>query len=413
MVLVKLKMKPIYKIFLCFIAILCIILIFLGILATFSHPFENNFDIEVKEPLSINYQNGKDINVSKKHKYKFSITNSSNKVEYYNIVLSKIRGKGTYKLNSKDIKISEGKLKNIDEIVLNTLSIDAYATNDYELEIINHDETSLLALLSIRNQIVKNYNFKDNILKNINPSEISLTKIGDEIAENDEGLIKSFDDIGVSYYFRGNIQNNYVLFADFLWRIVRINGDGTVRIILEDPINELSSYYNGNTLNFKFKDSTLKKNLDLWLNIYLKDYLNYISISKFCNDISTDDKYNFNSYTRIYTNKIPTLNCLGDSYSTNIGILNIDEVILAGAAPYKQNTKYYLYNPNIDNVWYTMSGAKGTNNSLNLFMIDNRGNIIINIEGNLNRQVRPVINLIKNIEMEGKGTIEEPYQLKK
>ena len=41
------------------------------------------------------------------------------------------------------------------------------------------------------------------------------------------------DTYGKSYYYRGVINDNYVKFAGFYWRIVRINGDDTVRIIYD------------------------------------------------------------------------------------------------------------------------------------------------------------------------------------
>ena len=46
-------------------------------------------------------------------------------------------------------------------------------------------------------------------------------------------LCKAKDAYGDSYYYRGNVTNNYVKFADKYWRIVRINGDGTVRVIYD------------------------------------------------------------------------------------------------------------------------------------------------------------------------------------
>ena len=57
------------------------------------------------------------------------------------------------------------------------------------------------------------------------------------------------DDYGISYYFRGNVNDNYVSFANKTWRIVRINGDGSVRIILDDVIKnesdaEITSQFN-------------------------------------------------------------------------------------------------------------------------------------------------------------------------
>ncbi len=45
------------------------------------------------------------------------------------------------------------------------------------------------------------------------------------------GMWSMPDDYGTSYYFRGAVDNNWVHFAGYYWRIVRINGDGSVRVI--------------------------------------------------------------------------------------------------------------------------------------------------------------------------------------
>ncbi len=50
-------------------------------------------------------------------------------------------------------------------------------------------------------------------------------------ATTDEGLFMAEDDEGGSYYYRGAVKNNYVSFAGFIWRIIRRNGDGSVRMI--------------------------------------------------------------------------------------------------------------------------------------------------------------------------------------
>ena len=56
-------------------------------------------------------------------------------------------------------------------------------------------------------------------------------------AESTYGYLCSMKDAyGTSYYYRGNVTNNYVKFADKYWRIVRINGDGTVRVIYDGTI---------------------------------------------------------------------------------------------------------------------------------------------------------------------------------
>ncbi len=50
-------------------------------------------------------------------------------------------------------------------------------------------------------------------------------------ATTDEGLFMAEDDEGESYYYRGAVKNNYVSFAGYIWRIIRRNGNGSVRLI--------------------------------------------------------------------------------------------------------------------------------------------------------------------------------------
>ena len=62
-------------------------------------------------------------------------------------------------------------------------------------------------------------------------SDGTLTVTGEE---NIYGyLCKAKDAYGDSYYYRGNVTNNYVLFAGKYWRIIRYNGDGSVRVIYD------------------------------------------------------------------------------------------------------------------------------------------------------------------------------------
>ena len=57
-------------------------------------------------------------------------------------------------------------------------------------------------------------------------------------ATTDEGLFMAEDDEGESYYYRGAVKNNYVSFAGFIWRIIRRNGDGSVRMIYSGKNNK-------------------------------------------------------------------------------------------------------------------------------------------------------------------------------
>jgi len=413
MVMVKLKMRRIYKTFLSLIGMLILILLSLGVLySLYDKMSEFDSDIEVSGDLSINYIDGKKFEVSDSKIIKLSVSNSSENVKYYNIGFTKIRGKGKYRILSDGAIVDEGELKSTDEISSNDISIDAKETKIYELEIQNLSDEFISGIVNIRVQNGKKITFADIILKNISISDNSLTKEGLEIAVEDEGLIKSTDDVGVTYYFRGNTKNNYVTFGGMLWRIVRINGDGTVRLVLDGVADVLSSYYTADNRSFDFKNSSMKIYLEEWLNQNLEDYTSYIANTKYCNDISHDDAYHFTSYDRIMINKIPTFNCLGTVVNSNIGLLSIDEIMLAGANGTDINQSYYLYNSNIQDLWYTMTAVDGNEEYMNFYMVDQNGLIKTDISGNLYRNVRPVINLVKNIEVDGNGTIDKPYTLK-
>ena len=47
------------------------------------------------------------------------------------------------------------------------------------------------------------------------------------------GMYATNDNDGKTYYYRGSVAGNYVKFNDYYWRIVRVNGDGTVRLIYD------------------------------------------------------------------------------------------------------------------------------------------------------------------------------------
>ena len=66
-----------------------------------------------------------------------------------------------------------------------------------------------------------------------------------EIETEEKGLYLAEDDYGTSYYFRGTQSYNYVSFANQIWKIIRINGDGSIRLTTKNVVGK--SYYNENT----------------------------------------------------------------------------------------------------------------------------------------------------------------------
>jgi len=74
----------------------------------------------------------------------------------------------------------------------------------------------------------------ENDVQTLDNSKVTIknkTTSFDETPTKDEGVYMATDDSGESYYFRGTVVDNYVEFAGYIWRIVRINGDGSVRLV--------------------------------------------------------------------------------------------------------------------------------------------------------------------------------------
>ena len=75
----------------------------------------------------------------------------------------------------------------------------------------------------------------EDILAKLNITVNSGTPNFGNAATTDEGIFGEEDGMygGTSYYWRGAVTNNYVKFGGFCWRIVRINGDGSIRLIYD------------------------------------------------------------------------------------------------------------------------------------------------------------------------------------
>ncbi len=70
-------------------------------------------------------------------------------------------------------------------------------------------------------------------IKNKNTVTTPTTTPGAEISSSTEALLASTeDDYGTSYYFRGAVTNNFVEYANMCWRIVRVTGDGSIKLVL-------------------------------------------------------------------------------------------------------------------------------------------------------------------------------------
>lgn len=410
--IVKLKMKPIYKTILFLIGSFIVLLMLIGISFVFYDKAKNmGYEVEVDGNLSINYINGKSFEVKNEDIFNFTVINASDDVMYYNVNLLGVNDKLSYILyNSDDKELEKGTLKYGDKTIIDNLSIDPKNESKFKLKIINKSKKDYVTgkiEIGVIEQVV--ITFADILVENNKVNESPVSKPGEEVSITDESLIKEQDDFGASYYFRGNIQDNYVSFANNMWRIVRINGDDTVRLVLNNLTDNVSNIHAEGTTNFNYKNSAIKEYLSIWFEDNLKDYESYIANGNYCKDYTHDESFVFQAGTRLKVNNIPTFNCLGENYTTNIGLLTADEVILAGAKYNEINKNYYLYTPDIKQDYFTMTSSSGNANSLNMFMVNVDGALTDEVNSSLFRGIRPVINLIKNTEVSGTGTELDPY----
>jgi hypothetical protein len=93
----------------------------------------------------------------------------------------------------------------------------------------------------------------------------TYTTPGQQISTSDEAYLASTeDDYGTTYYFRGAVKNNYVVFAGMCWRIVRITGDGSIKLTLYNYNSDKENITNpcsktGTTLAFaRYSGTTYK-----------------------------------------------------------------------------------------------------------------------------------------------------------
>lgn len=393
-----------FKSMLYFIFMLILTVSALGVGYIFYDKITSDSDIVVDGKITINYLDGKKFSLNGNKSIAFSVTNNDTETKYYYIQLTDVyASEVTYSLKSSDGLNMKNELKS--EIVSNQISINGNETINYTLEFNTDGNTSYSGVLQVGVKENEKNTFADVILANNKVNERSLTENGDA-ATLDEGLLKKEDDLGVAYYYRGSVKNNNVLFAGKNWKIVKINGDGSIKLVLDNIVDEISKYYSE---DYSFLKSTIFEKLNNWYTNNLNDYSDYIAYYKFCNDTVLEDD-NYLAYNRVITNKIPTFVCLGNLVNSRIGLLTIDEVSLAGGST-GENKSYYLYNEKITNSYYTMSSASSRYGNYYPFVVDTDGSISSNVNGNLLRGVRPVINIIKTAKVSGNGTNEEPYEI--
>ena len=290
-------------------------------------------------------------------------------------------------------------------------------------------------------------------------------------AESQYGYLCSMKDAyGTSYYYRGNITNNYVLFGGFYWRIIRINGDGTVRVIYDgtsihangesssdrqiastvfnnpsfgittSTYNAHVGYMYGATdastyaaAHANSKNSTIKTNIDNWYENNIKGTTNeqYIADNIFCNDRSfapnnsgtgagtSETYYRWLHFADNSNNNNMMLTCpqkndaftVSDTTKGNGALtygvgLVTADEIVLAGGWDSSNSNYYLYS-GMD--YWTMSPYYFNGSNAVERNVISYGGAYDYDNVQISNGIRPVLNLSSEILKNGNGTVSNPY----
>lgn len=309
----------------------------------------------------------------------------------------------------------------------------------------------------------------NGVKKNLQNNSTIASNQGD----GTKGIYSAEDDFGTSYYFRGTVENNYIKFANKYWRIIRINGDGSIRMIyagtsahangttnndMKIDNSEYNTNYNDNTyVGYKIGstgsstyanthsnagNSTIKTYIDNWYETNLKEYKYYLKDTIYCNDRKVVNINNVVGMTltgdgtgtnesayagsdRTYVSHSPTLKCenKNDRFTVNntmgnmelvypIALATSDELVYAGATGIDPATMTYITNTE----FYLFNGDFCWTMTPFFFAGGDANVDYLNDSGNVSNNivndysgVRPVVSLRSDAILGGSGTMNDPF----
>ena len=136
--------------------------------------------------------------------------------------------------DSSSVKLGSGTFTKKNATHTYSLSISGVSITNTSL---NYSPISLstgIQIVAGQLMVVKKKTLSDTIMASTSSSGSPKTVPGKVSATTNEGINKTQDDYGTSYYYRGSADNNYVQFANMCWRIVRVTGNGAIKLVLQN-----------------------------------------------------------------------------------------------------------------------------------------------------------------------------------
>lgn len=215
----------------------------------------------------------------------------------------------------------------------------------------------------------------------------------EELKEEKNSLVKvirennkennNFKEINNTEYFTNNTDNNYLLYSNILWRIIKINNDNSISVISDSSLSRLAY---GNQVNYN--DSYIYK----WLNETEEDYSGILE-----KHLNNKEKYLQKTITCLDTIKqLNNKECQNTSSDNYLSLLSTNDFVNIGnKESFVINNEYFYLN--------------NTNDKLEVWFIDDEGKVTTN-KGTDIIGIRPVITIKSNIDyLSGDGTKDNPY----
>ena len=275
-----------------------------------------------------------------------------------------------------------------------------------------------------RSNTLANLIKRNNTIKTEKPT---LTTAASNVGERGFYMSTDTNNGSPTYYFRGAVSNNFVSFAGQTWKVVRINEDGTVRLM---AINAISAFNEGfiypHSYSSDYKDvyysnnTYIKPKLESWYqtNIVNAGLDDYVATGVFCEQAKvrySADHTIGNANPPVYTDYTPNFRCSTDAngygiVNAKIGLITYDELIYSGA---DFVTDTYSTTPlSYTSGHWTMSPS-GVSFYGYVWIARQYGYIEARQTGDVqgSHDVSPVINIKANVKATGNGTSSKPYVL--
>lgn len=226
---------------------------------------------------------------------------------------------------------------------------------------------------------------------------ISLYIEHNKVSDNDSDILGQvvkldnfgedyFKNINNSFYFSGDVDNNYVLYSNILWRIVKLEQDNSLMLISDSSLSSLA-------FSNEISDYT-SSYIHEWLNASDDEYTGILE-----NNLNEKDSYLVkNSICLDTTDKASNEVCKDSTEDYYLGLLSMADYINTGASKgfINDGTYFYLSTLNTKKEVWAVGDKLSTGDGTDIY------------------GVRPTIVLNGNVELvSGKGTKDEPYVIEK